>query len=96
MNKNIKYIDEELNRMEYEMALKNDKRNFWQYYFSLLKKKHIIFLTFISNNDYNVFLLKYSLFILSLVLFFSINTLFYNESCMNNIFTKQGAYNLIY
>ena len=95
-NKNIKYIDEELNRMEYEMALKNDKRNFWQYYFSLLKKKHIIFLTFISNNDYNVFLLKYSLFILSLVLFFSINTLFYNESCMHNIFTKQGAYSLIY
>ena len=66
----MKYIDEELNMMNYNNALENDKRNYWQYYWSLLKKKHLIILTFISNDDYNVFLLKFSLFILSLGLFF--------------------------
>ena len=82
--------------MNYENALINDKRNFLQYYWSLLKKKHLIILTFISNDDYNVFLLKFSLFILSLALFFSINTLFYRESTFHQIFTEKGKYNLIY
>ena len=93
---NIKYIDEELNLMNYEIALIHDKRNYLQYYWSLLKRKHIIILTFVSNDDYNVFLLKFSLFILSLALYFSINTLFYKESTLHEIFTKEGKYNLLY
>ena len=95
-NKKIDYIDEELNRMNYENALLNDKRNYLQYYWSLLKKKHLIILTFISNDDYNVFLIKFCLFILSLALFFSINTLFYRDSTFHQIFTENGKYNLIY
>ena len=95
-NKNIKYIDEELNGMDYDDAIINDNRNYWQYYWSLLKKKHLIILTFISNDDYNVFLLKLSLFILSLALFFSINTLFYKDDTLHTIFSENGKYNLIY
>ena len=45
--------------MNYKMALEHDKRTYWQYYWSLLKKKHMIILTFVSNDDYNVFLLKF-------------------------------------
>ena len=56
----------------------------------------MIILTFVSNDDYNVFLLKFSLFILSLVLFFAINTLFYSDDSLHNIFSEQGRYNLIY
>ena len=82
--------------MEYENALKNDKRTYCQYYLSLLKKKHMIILTFVSNNDYNVFTLKFSLFLLSISLFFSINALFFRDSSMHNIFLQQGKYNLIY
>ena len=95
-NNKMKYIDEELNIMNYNNALENDKRNYWQYYWSLLKKKHLIILTFISNDDYNVFLLKFSLFILSLGLFFSLDTLFFKESTIHIIFTQQGRYDLIY
>ena len=95
-NNSVKYIDEELNRMEYENALKNDKRSYSQYYWSLLKKKHIIILTFVSNNDYNVFSLKFSLFLLSISLFFSINALFFRDSSMHTVFLQQGKYNLIY
>ena len=43
-NKKINYNDYELNNLSYEEALKLDKRTFFQYYFSLLKKKHLIFL----------------------------------------------------
>ena len=82
--------------MDYDNAIINDNRNYWQYYWSLLKKKHLIILTFISNDDYNVFLLKLSLFILSLALFFSINTLFYKDDTLHTIFSEHGKYNLIY
>ena len=96
VNRNIKYIDEELNRMDYEDALIYDNRNYWQYYLSLLKKKHMILLTFASINDYNVFLLKFSLFVLSLALFFSLNTLFFRDSTMRQIFADKGKYNFLY
>jgi hypothetical protein len=49
--KKSKYIDEELNKMEYENALINDQREYCQYYISLLKKKHLIILVFVSNDD---------------------------------------------
>ena len=95
-NKNIKYIDEELNRMDYEDAIISDKRSYWEYYYSLLKKKHLIILTFIANNDYNVFTLKFSLFIISLTLFVALNTLFFRDSSMQQIFIDQGKFILIY
>ena len=95
-NKNIKYIDAELNKMNYETALIYDKRTYKQYYMSLLKNKHLIFLVFISNEDYNVFLLKFSLFIISISLFFALNTLFFRDSTMRYIFTNEGKYDLLY
>ena len=82
--------------MDYENALINDKRNYWQYYWSFLKKKHMIILTFVSNDDYNVFLLKISLFVLSIALFFSVNTLFYRDTTFHQIFSQKGKYSLIY
>ena len=93
---NIQYIDEELNSMDYENAIINDKRNYFQYYWSLLKKKHLIILTFVSNDDYNVFLLKFSLFVLSLALFFFINTLFFKDETLHTIFSQKGKYNILY
>ena len=96
VNRNIKYIDEELNRMDYKDALIYDNRTYWQYYLSLLKKKHMVLLTFASINDYNVFLLKFSLFVLSIALFFALNTLFFRDSTMRQIFADRGKYNFLY
>ena len=93
---NSKFIDEELNKMDYENALIYDQREYCQYYLSLLKKKHLIILVFISNDDYNVFLLKFSLFIISLALFFALNTLFFRDSTMRHIFADEGRYNFFY
>ena len=96
VNGNSKYIDEELNRMNYQEALLYDNRSYWQYYISLLKKKHMILLTFASINDYNVFLLKFSLFVLSIAIYFALNTLFFRDSTMRQIFADRGKYNFLY
>ena len=47
------FTDYELNSMQYKKALKNDKRTYFDYYFSLLKTKHLLLFSFFQNNDYN-------------------------------------------
>lgn len=94
--KPIKFIDEELNEMNYKTAIIYDKRKYWAYYLSLLKKKHLIILTFVSNNDYNVFFLKFSLFIISISGYFALNALFFTDSTMQRINADRGKYNFLY
>ena len=45
--------EQELINLNYEEAISLDKRNYLQYYFSLLKKKHFILFTFYPSKDYN-------------------------------------------
>ena len=52
-NKIMSYNGEELNDLDYELAIKNDKRKYCEYYLSLLKTKHIFIFTFFNNTDYN-------------------------------------------
>ena len=54
----MKHNDEELNGLEYNLALRLDKRNYCQYYLSLLKTNHDIISTFCNNNDYNSKIIK--------------------------------------
>ena len=65
-NKNKQYIFEyniyELNNLEYSKAIKIDKRNYFQYYLSLLKTKHLLFFSFCKINDYNSQIIKIYLF----------------------------------
>ena len=82
--KNImEYNDEELNNLEYDLALKYDKRNYCQYYLSLLNTNHPIISTFCYNNDYNLKIIKIDLFLINFVLFFTINALFFNDDTMH-------------
>ena len=94
--KKEEYIDAELNNMDYNNAIKNDKRGYCQYYLSLLKKKHLIIMVFISHEDYNVFLLKLSLFIVSISLLFALNALSFKDSTMKYINSNKGKYDLLY
>ena len=91
-----KYNDEELNSLEYEIALIVDKRTYCQYYWSLIKKKQIILFTFISSNDYNLFQVKICLLLLSFSLFFTINGFFFTDETMNRIYEDNGYYDIIY
>ena len=88
--------DQELNMLEYEKAIKVDKRNYFQYYWSLLKKKQILLFTFLPAKDYNLITLKICLFLTSFCLYLTINGFFFNDDTMHKIFEDNGAYNIIF
>ena len=88
--------DNEINHLEYKKASKIDKRTFILYYFSLLKTKHIILFTFILKKDYNSKVIKVILFLFSLSLYATINTLFFDENTIHEIYENKGTYKLVY
>jgi len=91
-----KMNDEEINYLTYEEAILFDKRTYCQYYFSLLKKKHIILFIFITQNDYNLIYIKLCFFILSIGLYFTINALFYTDKTMHKVYQSKGQYDFIF
>ena len=88
--------DYELNNLSYEDALKYDKRTCCDYYCSLIKNKPIIAFTFCSFNDYNSGIIKKFVFFLSFALHYTINSLFFNDSNMHQIYEDEGKYNFSY
>ena len=88
--------DEEKNELDYEVAIIVDKRTFWQYYISLLKREHLIIFTFIIADDYNLRQIKILLFIVSFALFFAINAFFFGDDTMDKIYEDNGIFNLAY
>ena len=54
----MKYNEQELNELNYKSALKCDKRNYCEYYFSLIKTKHDLIFAFCYNDDYNSKIIK--------------------------------------
>ena len=98
-NYNIKlkeYTDYEINNLEYKKALIQDKRTYFEYYWSLLKLKHLFLFSFIPNNDYNSSIIKISLFFFSFALYYTINALFYTDNIMHDIYLNKGKYHFIY
>ena len=97
MVKNImKYKDDEINDLTYDLALQYDKRNFYQYYISLIKTKHDLISSFCNNNDYNSSLMKINLFIIGFTMEYTMNALFYNDDTMHNIYVNQGSFDIEY
>jgi hypothetical protein len=94
--KNFPMNDQELNNLEYKMALIYDKRTYFQYYVSLLKKKHILLFAFIPANDYNLQYLKISLLLLSFSLSLNINGFFFSDKTMHKIYEDEGSVNYLY
>ena len=89
------FTNEELNALPYDLAYSYDKRSYFQYYFSLLKQKHLILFTFFNNQDYNIFILKLSLFLSSFALYFAVNALFFTDDTMHNIYKQNGNAGII-
>ena len=87
--------DYEIDNLEYKDALIIDKRTFSQYYWSLLKRKHLILFTFCPANDYNLISIKLCLFLMSFSLYFTITGFFFDNDTMHNIFIDNGSYNII-
>ena len=89
------FINEELNSLSYDLAFNYDKRTYFQYYISLLKQKHLILFTFCNNQDYNIFILKLSLLLSSFSLYFAVNSLFFNDDTMHDLYEKRGDSGII-
>ena len=90
------FIDDELNTLEYKYAINIDFRSFFQYYWSLLKQTHPIIFTFITKNDYNLFLLKCALFTMSFALNISMNALFFSDDSMHKLYIDYGKFDFLY
>jgi len=96
LNIRVHLNDEEMNSLCYRDALILDKRTYFQYYYSLLKKKHLILFIFLPSNDYNLIYIKLSLFLLAFSLYFTINAFFFTDDTMHKITEDHGDFNLIY
>ena len=92
MEQNLK----EKNNMPYEIALKNDKRSFLQYYVSLIQTKHILIFSFIYSKDYNSKIIKIDLFFIYFIIYFTVNALFFTDNTMHKIYTDEGVFNFLY
>ena len=90
-----KLDDYELNNLEYDLALKLDKRNFLQIYWSLLKREHLVIFTFITREDHNIMFIKYSRFIFLLCTDMAMNVFFFADETMHKMFLDYGKYNFI-
>ena len=87
--------DQEINDLRYELAVEIDKRTYFEYYWSLLKKKQLFLFTFWPTNDYNIYAIKVSLFLLSFGLYFTINGFFFTDDTMHKLYVDQGKYNIL-
>ena len=91
----VEYSDYELNNLEYEKAVKLDKRTLFQIYFSTLKREHLIIFTFCNCNDYNLIFVKITRFIFLIVGDMALNTFFFSDDSMHKLFLNYGKYNFI-
>ena len=87
--------DYELNESEYKDAIKYDKRNYFNYFCSLLKINHILLFAIIPSKDYNSKIIKICLFLFSFSLNLTIEALFYNEETIHDIYEFKGVYDII-
>ena len=85
----------ELNNLEYLEAKQLDKRNYSQIYWSLLKREHPFIFTFITKDDYNITMIKYSRFIFLLCTDMAMNVFFFSDETMHKMFLDYGKYNFI-
>ena len=82
------YLNPDIDDMEYDDAIKLDKRNFFEYLNDRLKEKQII-LDILFNKEYlKPTTAKLLLLLLNIDLYFVINGLFYNEKYISELFNS--------
>ena len=85
----------ELNNLEYDEALKLDKRNFIQIYWSLLRREHLIIFTFFARNDHNLIFVKFTRFIFLVCTDMAMNVFFFSDATMHKMYLDYGKYNFL-
>ena len=93
-NKIMKFKDEEINTLPYNLAIIYDKRNYCEYYASLLKTQHNLICAFFNNDDYNSQIIKIDLFFIGFAIEYTVNGLFFNDDTMHKIYESKGEFDL--
>jgi len=76
----------DLDDLEYDDAIKYDKRTFFVFLSDRLKEKQIFMDTFFNKENLRPFSIKVILLLLNIDLYFVINGLFYNEKYISELF----------
>ena len=84
------YIQTDPDEMDYDDAIRKDKRTFCQYFWSKIKKEQIILSTFLRSEILKPLPMKIILLILNIDLYLVINGLFFNEDYISDLL-KSGA-----
>ena len=88
--------DYKLNDLEYEDALKKDKRTFFQLFLSLIKIKHRLIFAFFHFKDYNSQIIKILIFFFTFSINLTVSAMFYSDSTMHKIYIDDGAFDFTY
>ena len=96
IKKILAYIDEEKNSLPYDLAIKYDKRKYWEFYIALLKTQHEFIFSFFQGNDYNSRIIKIDLFFVGFTALYAVNGLFFDDDTMHKIYQNSGAFDLEY
>ena len=86
--------DFQLNNLEYNDAVKYDKRPFLNIYWSVLMREHVLLFTFFAWNDYNLFYIKIERFLLLICTQMAMNGLFFTDESMHKANNTEG-YNFV-
>ena len=78
----------ELNNLGFEDASKLDKRTCLRTYWSVLMREHIILLTFVARNDYNLFNIKIEMLLVLYCVEATMNGLFFVHESMHRKYTE--------
>ena len=92
----MEYKNDEKNSLSYDLAIQYDKRTYCEYYISLLKAKHLLIFSFFTSDDYNSRIIKYELFLINFVIYYTVNAFFFTEETIHQIYEEQGSFNFIY
>ena len=89
-------LDEfELNNLEYQKAKTLDERTFFEIYWSIIKREHLIIFTFFIRNDHNIVFIKFSRFIFLVCTDMALNVFFFADETMHKMFLDYGKYNFL-
>jgi len=87
------YLKPDLDDLEYDDAIKFDKRTFCEFFSERLAEKQITMNTFYHKENLKPMSIKIILFLLNIDLYFVINGFFYNEEYLSAIFNSKEEEN---
>ena len=85
----------ELNNLEFDIAIKLDKRSYIKTYWSILRREHLIVFTFFARNDHNILYVKLARFIFLICTDMALNVFFFSDATMHKMYIDYGKYNFV-